>query len=52
MILRGKQAHPIDLKEAIENQIKPSDSLVLFQKQNYESSNIKANDSLQKELPI
>ena len=52
MILRGKQAHPIDLNEALEAQIKSGDFLVLYQKQNNEISNKDDRDNRQKELPI
>jgi hypothetical protein len=52
VILRGKQAHPIDSKEPLEAQIKIGDSLLLYQKINRENTSANATDSLQKELPI
>ncbi|MDG1701728.1 MAG: sodium:proton antiporter [Opitutae bacterium] len=52
IILRGKQAIPINNEEALEAQIKSGDSLVLYQKQIRSDPNKNTKNSLQKELPI
>lgn len=52
IILRGKQAIPINNEEAFEAQIKSGDSLVLYQKQIRSDPNKNTKNSLQKELPI
>ena len=52
VILRGKQAKPIDLKESLENQIKDGDSLIVYQKQNFQDASKDSTDHLQKELKI
>ena len=52
VVLKGKQAKPIDLKQSLDNQIKESDYLIVYQKQNLETSHTNENDKLQKELKI
>ncbi|MFL2835642.1 MAG: cation:proton antiporter [Coraliomargaritaceae bacterium] len=52
VVLKGKQAKPINLKQSLDNQIKESDYLIVYQKQNLETSHTNENDKLQKELKI
>ena len=52
VVLKGKQAKPIDLKQSLDNQIKEGDYLIIYQKQNLENSHTNYNDQLQKELKI
>jgi len=52
VILRGKQAKPIDIKESLENQIKDGDSLIVYRKQHIQDASKDSNNHLQKELKI
>ena len=52
VVLKGKQAKPIDQKQPLENQIKEGDYLIVYQKQNLKSSHINNKDKPQKELEI
>ena len=52
VILRSKQAKPIDPKESLENQIKEGDSLIVYQKQNFQDASKNRTDHLQKQLKI
>ena len=52
VVLRGKQAKPIDSKESLENQIREGDSLIVYKKQNSQDPLKDRSDHLQKELKI
>ena len=48
VVLRGKQAKPIDLKESLENQIKDGDSLIVYQKQYFQDDSKDSNKTFTK----
>ena len=52
VVLRGKQAKPIDLKVSLEDQIKDGDSLIVYQKQYFQDDSKDRSKHLQKELKI